>query len=384
MKFLPLIWKNVWRKKLRTIFTVLSILIAFILFSYLGATRQAFAVGVQLAGEDRLLLRHKVSLIQLLPISYLPRIENIKGVKDVVHFTWFGGIYQDPKNFMAQMPVDPERLFRLYPEYRLPADQMKTWLAERTGAVVGRYLANKYKWKIGDRIPIQGTIWRPKTGGDTWAFPLVGIYDGAEKQTDTTGFFFRYDYFDEARRFGQGLVGWYVIRIDDPARAEQIAAQIDETFANSEYETKTEPEKAFMQGFANQIGDIGTIITAIVSGVFFTILLVAGNTMAQSVRERIAELAVLKTLGFSDSRVLALVLGESLFVALAGGGLGLALGWGLTLFGDLTGGFLPIFFLPASEVLLGIAMILLLGLAAGGLPALQAGRLRIVDALRRN
>ena len=196
---------------------------------------------------------------------------------------------------------------------------------------------------------------------------------------------FRSDYFDEARRFGQGLVGWYVIRIDDAERAVQIATQIDETFANSEYETKTEPEKAFAQGFAKQIGDIGIIITAIVTAVFFTILLVAGNTMAQSVRERIGELAVLKTLGFSDARVLVLVMGESLFVAFAGGGSGLALGWGLmTRYGDPTGGFLPIFLLPGSALLLGIAMILLLGLASGGLPAIQAGRLRIVDALRRS
>ncbi len=383
MKFLHLVRKNLTRKKARTIFTLLSILVAFLLFAYLGAIRQAFSMGIDMAGQDRLLLRHKISLIQLLPISYLDRIAAEPGVKDVAHFTWFGGIYQDPKNFFPQMPCDPERLLRLYPEYLLPEEHKKAWLAERTGAIAGRYLADRYGWKIGDRIPIQGTIWRPKTQGDTWEFTLVGIYEGKEKGTDTTGFFFRYDYFDEMRRFGQGLMGWYVIRIDDPDRAVEIAAAIDGTFANSEYETKTEPEKAFMQGFANQVGNVGAIITAVVTGVFFMILLVSGNTMAQSVRERISELAVLKTLGYTGGLVLTLVLVESLLLASVGGGLGLALGWLLASFGDPTPGFLPIFFVPVSWLGVGVGLIAALGLLAGAIPASQAMRLRIVDALRR-
>jgi putative ABC transport system permease protein len=382
MKFLPLLWKNLARKKVRTVFTLLSILVAFFLFAYLGAIRQAFTLGIELAGQDRLMLRHKVSLIQLLPISYLNRIEAIPGVTDVCHFTWFGGIYQDPKNFFPQMPVEPERLLKIYPEFLVPEEQQKAWLAERTSAIAGRYLVDRYGWKIGDRIPIQGTIWRPKSGGDTWEFTVAGVYDGKEKGTDTTNFFFRYDYFDETRWFGEGMVGWYVIRIADPDRAAEIARRIDETFANSEYETKTEPEKAFLQGFANQIGNIGAIITAVLTAVFFTILLVAGNTMAQSVRERIGELGVLKTLGYSNGLVLALVLGESILIAGAGGGAGLALGWWVTSLGDPTPGFLPVFYLPARDLLRGIALIVALGIAAGGLPALRAMRLRIVDALR--
>lgn len=383
MKYLFLIWKNLTRKKVRTLFTLLSILMAFVLFAYLGAIRQAFSMGVDLAGQDRLLLRHKVSLIQLLPISYLDRIESIEGVKEAAHFTWFGGIYQDPKNFFAQMPTEPERLLALYPEYRLPEDQKKAWLAERTGAIAGRYLVDRYGWKVGDRIPIQGTIWRPKAEGNTWEFTLVGIYEGAETGTDTTQFFFRYDYFDEMRAFGQGLVGWYVIRIDDPDRAVEIAKRIDDRFANSEYETKTESEKAFVQGFANQVGNIGAIITAVLAAVFFTILLVALNTMAQSVRERTSELAVLKTLGYPSWLVLLLVLAESVVLAAVGGGLGLGLGKFLTGLGDPTGGFLPIFFLPARHAAIGVVLILLLGLLAGILPAVQAMRLKIVDALRR-
>ncbi len=383
MKYLFFVWKNLTRKKVRTLFTLLSILMAFVLFAYLGAIQQAFSMGVDLAGQDRLLLRHKVSLIQLLPISYLDRIESIEGVKEAAHFTWFGGIYQDPKNFFAQMPTDPERLLALYPEYLLPEDQKKAWLAERTGAIAGRYLVDRYGWKIGDRIPIQGTIWRPKTEGNTWEFTLVGIYEGAEKGTDTTQFFFRYDYFDEMRAFGQGLVGWYGIRITDPDRTAEIAKQIDGRFANSEYETKTESEKAFVQGFANQVGNIGAIITAVLAAVFFTILLVALNTMAQSVRERTSELAVLKTLGYPSGLVLVLVLAESVVLAAVGGGLGLGLGKFLTGLGDPTGGFLPIFFLPARHAAIGVVLILLLGFLAGILPAVQAMRLKIVDALRR-
>ncbi len=219
--------------------------------------------------------------------------------------------------------------------------------------------------------------------GDTWEFTLAGVYDGAEQGTDTTQFFFRYDYFDEAREFGDGLVGWYVVRIDDPNRAVELAEQVDATFANSPAETKTTTEKAFVQSFANQIGSIGTILMAILAAVFFTILLVTANTMAQSVRERTSELAVLKTLGFTDRQVLALVLAESCALAVVGGGFGLAIAWALIQRGDPTGAFLPAFYLPGKDVITGILYIVGLGLASGALPALQAGRLRIVDALRR-
>ena len=383
MKFLPLIWANLMRRKVRSLFTLLSILVAFLLFGYLSAIKLAFSMGVDVVGADRLVLRHKVSLIQLLPQSYQARIEQVKGVVDVAHQTWFGGVYQDPKSFFMQTPVEPERFFRLYPEFIVPADQMQAFMRNRTGAIVGRATAERFGFKVGDRVPIQGTIWRKKDGGTTWEFDVVGIYDGAEKGTDTTQFLFRYDYFDEARWTGEGLVGWYTIRIDDPDRAAQIAESIDALFANSPYETKTETEKAFVQAFAKQVGDIGTIAVAILSAVFFTILVVAGNTMAQSVRERINELAVLKTLGYSNRRVLALVLMESCALAVIGGGLGLLLGSWLISLGDPTDGALPIFFFPAHDQILGWALVIVLGMLTGILPALQAMRLRIVDALRR-
>ena len=383
MKFLPLIWSNLKRKKLRTILTLLSVLVAFLLYGYLAAIREAFNAGVNVAGADRLVIRHKVSLIQMLPISYAARIERIPGVQRVTHGSWFGGVYQEPRNFFAQIVVDPQSYLELYPEYLLPLEQMKAWQQTRTGAVVGRSTAKRFGWKIGDRIPIKATIWGKKDGGRTWEFDLVGIYDGAKKGTDTTQFFFRYDYFDETRASMQGEIGWYVIRIGDPEKAAQVAKAIDAEFANSPAETKSETEKAFVQAFAKQVGDIGAIMIAILSAVFFTILLVAGNTMAQAVRERREELGVLKALGFTDRRVLVLVLIESCLLAGLGGLGGLGLAKVLIASGDPTNGALPVFYFPTNDLLLGLVLVLGLGLLTGLLPAVQAMRLNVADALRR-
>jgi putative ABC transport system permease protein len=338
-------------------------------------------MGVELAGNDRLLIVHRVSIIQPLLESYGPRIGAIEGVSDIAHATWFGGIYQDPRNFFVQMAVDGEAWFRLYPEFTVPDDQKAAWLADRTGAIAGRGLVERFGWKLGDRIPIQGTIWRMKSG-DTWEFTLDGVYDGPEG-SDTTQFFFHYAYLDEAREVGDGTVGWYVVRIADPDRAAEVAERIDTVFANSSAETKTSTEKAFVQGFARQIGDVGAILRAVMAAVFFTILLVAGNTMAQAVRERTSELGVLKTLGFSNARILALVLAESCALAALGGGLGLTVAWLVIRQGDPTGGFLPAFYLPGEDLVYGVAFVAGLGLAAGLPPALQAMRLSIVDALRK-
>ncbi len=384
MKYLPLLWKSVWRRKIRTIFTLACIFIAFLLFGLLMTIRAAFSLGVELAGLDRLVIIHKVSLIMPLPVSYEARLSSAPGVLVATHNSWFGGIYQDPSNFFAQIAVEPEKYFSIYPEFELPPEQMKAWLADRQGAVAGRALADRFGWKVGDRIPIQGTIWRPKSGnGDTWEFNLVGIYDG-DSGVDTTNFFFRYDYLDENRAQGEGLVGWYIVKIDDPSRSVERAQQFDAMFANSEYETKTTTEKGFVESFAKQIGDIGAIMVAILAAVLFTILLVVANTMAQAVRERTSELAVLKTLGFSNVTVLLLVLAESVFIAALGGGLGLGLAWLIVQGGDPTGGLLPAFFLPPRDIALGAALIVVLGVLAGALPAAQAMRLRITDALRRN
>lgn len=383
MKYLYLIWSNLKRKKIRTILTLLSIMVAFMLFGYLGAIKQGFSQGVDVAGLDRLIVRHKISIIQLLPASYESRIEQIEGVQDAVHQTWFGGVYQKPSNFFAQLPVEPEEYLAMYPEFLLSEEQRAAWLSTRSGAIAGKGIADRFGWKVGDRIPINATIWTRKGGEVTWEFELVGIYQGAEKGTDTSQFLFRYDFFDESRQFGQGQVGWYTVRISDPARAAETAALIDAEFANSPAETKAEAEGAFVQGFADQIGDIGFIMTSIIAAVFFTMLLVAGNTMAYAVRERTNELAVLKAIGFSDRGVLGLVLGESLALTGIGGALGLSLAFLMVSAGDPTRGSLPVFYIPVHYLLLGVILIGLMALVAGILPALQAQRLRIADALRR-
>lgn len=383
MKYLYLVWSNLKRKKLRTVLTILSIVVAFLLFGYLAAIRTAFTQGIEVAGLDRLVVRHKVSIIQMLPAAYESRIERIEGVEDAVASVWFGGYYQEPRNQFPQFPVKPEEYLAMFPEFRLSDEARTAWNTTRSGAVVGRKVAERFGWQVGDKIPITATIW-PREGGErTWEFDLVGIYDGVEKGTDTTQFLFRYDYFDEARAYGQGLVGWYTVRIGDPDRAAEISAAIDREFANSQAETKAEPEGAFVQGFANQIGDVGFILMAIIAAVFFTILLVAGNTMAYAVRERTNELALLKAVGFTDSGVLGLVLGEALVLTVIGGGLGLALAWLMVSAGDPTNGMLPVFYIPARDLVTGLALIVVTAFIAGILPALQAQRLRIADALRR-
>ena len=382
MKFLPLLLSNFKRHKLRTLLTILSIMIAFVLFAYLAAIRKSFQMGVSVAGQDRLIVRHKVSLIQLLPASYEAQIEKIAGIDDATHATWFGGIYQDPKNFFGQMAVKPEEFLKMYPEFVMPPDQKEAWARTRTGAIVGRTTANRFGFKVGQKVPIQATFWRPKSGGNTWTFDLVGIYDGS-KETDTSNFFFQYAYLDENKIGGQGLVGWYYIRVKDPKNAADIARQVDAMFENSPAETKTETEGAFVKAFADQLGNIGAIIRAILSAVFFTILLVAGNTMAQAVRERVSELGVMKAIGFTDTQVLAFVLMESLLIAIIGGALGLAVGWLAVSAGDPTNGALPIFFFPTPDLIIGILIIILLGLVTGLLPGLQAMRLNTVEALRR-
>ncbi len=384
MRYLSLVWSNLKRRKLRTSLTILSICVAFLLFGLLCALKQAFTAGIEMAGADRLVVRHKVSLIMLLPQTYGKRMEQIPGVDRAVHFTWFNGVYRnEPKNFFGSFPTDPEPFLELFPEYQVPPDQREAWLKTRTGAVVGRALADRFAWEIGDRVPLTTPIW-PREGEEAWTFDIVGIYDGANKNTDTSGFFFRYDYFDEGRTYEKGTVGWYMVRVHDPDRAVEVAKAIDAEFANSPYETKAEPEGAFAQAFIQQIGSIGTILIAILSAVFFTILLVAGNTMAQAVRERAEELGVLKAMGFSDDLVLGLVLAESCLISAVGGLVGLGLAWLVTARGSPVPSMLPVFSLPHRDIVIGAAIVLALGLAAGILPALQARRLQIAVALRRH
>jgi putative ABC transport system permease protein len=383
MKYLPLIWRNIWRRKFRTTFTLLSIFIAFLLFGVLMTIRNSFQLGVDIAGLDRLVLINKVSLIMPLPLSYKARIESTPGVTMVTHQSWFGGIYRDPANFFANIAVEPDTFLKVYPEFKLPAEQVKAFLDDRQGAIVGKDLAERFQWKVGDKVSLQGTIFQPKTGDGMWAFNIDGIYDAADG-IDKTQFFFRYDYLDENRTVGEGDVGWYVVKIADGSKAVEMSRTFDSLFENSTAETKTTTEKGFVEGFAKQIGDIGSIMVAVSSVVLLMFGLVAASTMAQSVRERTSELAVLKTLGFTGPAILGLVLAESLFIAVLGGGLGLALAWLIVQRGDPTGGLLAVFVLPLRDLGLGVALMSAMGLLAGVVPAVAAMRLKITDALRRS
>ena len=257
MKYLPMIWRNLLRRKIRTTFTLLTIFIAFVLFGVLMAIRAAFSMGVELAGADRLMILNKISIIMPLPASYGERVRTIEGVKDVTHANWFGGYYRDPKTgSFANMAVDPESWLRMYPEFIIPEDQKKAWCEDRTGAIVGVDTARKFGWKVGDRIPLQATIFR-RPDGQAWEFTIDGIYDAVAKGTDKTNMFFHYELLDEVLRNTQfsGTVGWYVLRVADPNQSAAIARKIDGMFANSPAETKTDTEKNFVQGFAKQVGE---------------------------------------------------------------------------------------------------------------------------------
>lgn len=382
MKYFLLVASSLRRKKLRTALTMLSVAVAFLLFGVLAILKQSLTAGIDVADAGRIIVRHRVSIIQTLPAAYEARMERLSGVADAMHLTWFNGIYQDPKNFFGNFPVKPEEFFSMYPEYVMPEEEKAAWQRTRNGAVVGRQLADRFGWKVGDRIPLVSPIWPNKSGG-AWEFEVVGILDGAKKSTDLSGFYFRYDYFDEGRTYGEGQVGWYSVRIKDPREAAAVARAIDEEFANSYAETKAEPEGAFIQGWAQQIGDIGAIVTAIVGAVFFTILLVAGNTMAQAVRERTEEIGVLKAMGYSNGLVLGVVLAESFLIAGLAGGAGLGFAWVMTLGGSPVPAMLPVFYLPGRELVVGAGLVFVLGFLAGILPALQAMRLQIAVALRR-
>ncbi|HET7433291.1 MAG TPA: FtsX-like permease family protein [Thermoanaerobaculia bacterium] len=383
MKFARLVLSNFKRHKTRTALTIFSIVVAFILFAYLSAIRNAFNMGVSIAGQNRLVVRNRITLIQPLPQSYEAQLEQIDGVADATELAWFGGIYKENESPFPQMAVEPEGFLQMYPEYLITPDAKAKWLSTKTGAIAGRKIAERYGWKVGDKIPIKATYMTAKGGQRLWTFDLVGILDGANPETDTSSFYFRHDYMDENRERGKGLTGWYMIRVKDPRNAEAIARKVDERFANSPYETKTETEKAFVKGFAEQMGNIGAIVMSILTAVFFTILLVAGNTMAQAVRERTGELGVLKAIGFTDAQTLGMVIAESLLIAGIGGTLGLLLGWLAVHGGDPTGGALPIFYFPPRAIISGIVFIILLGLITGAMPAIQAMRLNAVEALRR-
>jgi putative ABC transport system permease protein len=300
-------------------------------------------------------------------------------VKDIAHSTWFGGIYQDPKNFFPQFVIDPEQWRGMYPEFEVPEDQWRDFKADRQGVVIGAKLAQRFGWKIGDHVPLKSPSY---LGGGSWDFNVRGIYRGSRPQDDEGQLWLQHKYFyEKAPRYWQGIVGWYIVRVADPEAALGVAKAIDQEFANSTSETRTQTESAFAAAFMKQMGNIEFLIMAIGSVVFFTLLLVTGNTMAIAVRERTGELAVLKAVGYSDRFVLGLVLAESMLIAVVGGAIGLWLARGMTS-QDITSGILPMY-LSGAALATGVLVALGTGLVAGLLPAVSAMRLSVVDALRR-
>ncbi len=379
MKYLHLVVSNLLRKKIRTILTIGSFAVALFLFGLLITIRGAFNQGVEVAGADRLVVINKVSLIQPLPLKQRDDLLKIPGVKEVTFANWFGGVYQDERNFFPQFAVDVEHWRSMYPEFLISDSEWQAFVEDRQGCIVGAGVAERFRWKVGDRIPIRGTIFP-----GTWEFNVRGIYKGSRPQDDTTQFWFQRAYLEEnGPQWFKGLVGWYVVRVERPDDAVKIVKAIDEGFANSPWETHTDTEKNFAASFVKQMGNIEFLIMSIGSVVFFTLLLVTGNTMAIAVRERVGELAVLKTLGYSDQFVLWLIMAESLVVAGLGGGAGVVLAKVFTLGGDPTHGMLPAFYLPQASMVVGLIVALLVGAVAGLLPAISAMRLRVVDALRR-
>ena len=377
MKFLPLLWAGLWRKRTRTVFTLLSIVVAFVLFGMLQGVNAVFNNAVNAAAVDRLDVVSRVTFTEPLPYGYLSQIESIPGVAGVAYQSWFGTYYQDPKNFVFSFPLDPERFFPLFPELLLPKDELASLVHTRTGAVIGRDLAKKYGWKVGDRVPLHSVIWTQASNGSSdWQFDIVGIFDGPTN--DASSFFFNYSYFDEARAFSKGKVGWYIVKVKNPKEAMQVAAAIDKHFANSPDETKTQTEKEFSQSFIKQQADINFIVTAILGAVFFTLLFLTGNTMMQSVRERVPELAVLKTLGFTDFAVVALVLAEALVLCLIAALIGLGIA---ALIFPAMKDYIGEAHLPANVLVSGAALAVLLALCTGLPPAWRTARLNIVDAL---
>jgi putative ABC transport system permease protein len=382
MKYFSLIWAQLFRSKTRTLLTLLSVVAAFLLFGMLDSVRVAFNAGGSVEGANRLIVASRLSITQSLPINLLPQIEAVPGVRKVTYAMWFGGIYQDPKNFFPNFSVAPN-FFDVYSEYEVPPEQLKAFQDTRTGAIVGESLAQKHGWKIGDTIPLQATIF-PRGGSNDWPLELKAIFRAKDRKNvgSENQLMMNWKYFDESNDYIKSQVSWYTVQLASASQASRVARAIDALSANSDHETKSQSESAFQQAFAKQFADIGLIVTSIMGAVFFTLLLLTGNTMAQAVRERVPELAVLKTLGFKDGTVLVLVMVESVLLVMLGGLVGLGLA-SVIMPGvaAASGGMIGLPQVPAQTWLVGLGLMLVIGVVVGLLPALRAERLKIVDAL---
>jgi len=383
-RWLPLVWANLKRRKLRFAFTFVSIMLAFIMFGMLDALRTSLSQAINLAGADRLMLMSKVNITVSLPRAHYEKVKATPGVRAAVPFTWFGGIYKDSKNQIQAQVTEPEDLMAVYPELKLKPAELDAWKRDRQGMIVGPTLANAYGWKVGDRVPLRSDIWRKLDGSDTWQFNIIAIYETSGTGIDRASTFFHYDYFNESLQYGKDAFNWMVVRVANPDESDALATRIDKQFENSPNETKTSTERVMIKQFLEQVGNIGLILVSVTTAVFFTMLLVTANTMAQSVRERTNEIGVLKTLGFSGQSILTLVLLESLFITFAAGLVGLGLAWfAASGMGEAIKDYFPVFKLSTGTFVTGISLMLVFGIVTGLWPALTAMRLKIVDALRR-
>jgi putative ABC transport system permease protein len=377
-----LVIANLFRKRTRTVLTLLSVIMAFLLFGLLQSLNTIFSAGASFVGATRLVTQARVSFTVALPLSMVPKLEAVPGVARVAYSQWFGGVWQENTPLFV-FAVDPLRHRDVYTEYLMPDAQWQAFANTRTAMLAGRQVATQYGWQVGQKIPISSNIYPQKNGSKAWAFDLVGIFDGKDEDAKkrTNQVFINHDYFDEANQFGKGRANFFILRLAEGASAEGVSRTIDAMFENSPDETKTMTEKDFNVSFVKQIGDIGLIVRWILFAVFFTLLLVVGNTMAQSVRERVPELAVLKTLGFSDGSVLGFVLAEAFALCLFGGLVGLLLATGAgALVAKGSGGQFQLN-VDWRVWLVGVISIVLMSLAVGLLPGLRARRLKIVDAL---
>ena len=386
MKYWIIILAALNRKRWRTGLTISSLVIAFLLFGLLRSVAVVFTEDIELSGDDRLVVASKYSIIDSMPISYLQRIKSIENVDIVAHQDWFGGTYIDRANFFPKWPVPPKDFLDIYQEFNISSVQKEAFITTRTGMIAGKKLAERFNWKIGDRIPVIGDIYYMSNGSNLWEFDLVGIFTDIDNPGNEEQVFMNYQYFDEAREsYTKGTVGNFIVKLDSKDAGPRVAQEIDAMFANSMDETKTYTEKAYQQMFASQIGDIGLIMNSILAAVFFTILLVTGNTMSQSIRERTSELAVFKTIGFSDMTMLILVLIESMVLCLIGAILGLGI-TALLMPGlsELISVSLGEISLDSSVIISGIGIAIITAFISGFPPALGAMRLKVVDALRKD
>jgi putative ABC transport system permease protein len=385
MNDLTLVRKNLFRRKLRAVLMIVSILVAFLIFGVLAGVYASFTAGEDAAQADRLVVVNKVNFTQPLPVAYYNRVRAVPGVRQVTHSNWFGGYYQDPKNFLVVIASEPETLLDVFAnDYVLTPQERQAFIRTRTGAIVGEAMAKKWGWKVGDRVPVSSNIFSQKNGSHTWDFDIVSVFKGTSPQINTDVMFFQYDYFDETRSFGKDTIGWLVLKTATPADNDRVAKAIDAMFVNSVAETSTDTEKAFNKAFAAQLGNIALIVILVVGAAFVTILMIVGNTMALSIRERTREIGVMKTLGFSGGRILRLVLGESILLALLGGLPGLALAaLAMKWLEPTVSNMLPGFALTPVIAAEAVALMLALGLITGIIPALNAMRMKIATALGR-